>query len=221
MIFTMEYKRKVNVEKLLKFGFVQTGKEYCYNADLLEGQFKLSVIVSDKGVLSTKVVDLSSGELYTLHLIDGVTGSFVGKIKEEYDEILQSISEKCFERDVFKSDYTKKVIEFARNEYRDELEFLWEKFSDNAVLRRKDTSKWYAAILTVSRDKFGLEGSGKVEVIDLRMPPEELVKLVDNKKYFPGYHMNKKHWLTIILDGSVPIKEISERIRVSYALAKK
>lgn len=213
--------KKANFEKLLSFGFLKSGKDYVYNINLLEGQFELNVRVSEKGVLTTKVVDLSTGELYTLHLIEGVSGAFVGKIKEEYDAILQEIYEKCFEKDVFKSEYTKKVIEFARREYGDELEFLWEKFTDNAVLRRKDTSKWYAAILTVARDRLGLEGNDKVEVIDLRMPPEELAKLVDNVKYFPGYHMNKKHWLTIILDGSVPLDEIFERISVSYALADK
>lgn len=221
MKYTNFLNKKVNFAKLLNFGFLQTGKEYTYNASLLEGQFLLSVMISDKGVLSTKVVDLSSGEPYTLHLYEGASGSFVGRVKEEYENILQEICEKCFERDVFKSEYAKKVIEFARKEFGDELEFLWEKFTDNAVLRRKDTSKWYAAILTVVSDKLGLNGTDKLEVIDLRVPPEELVKLVDNKRYFPGYHMNKRHWLTIILDGSVPIKEIFERIRVSYTLAKK
>ena len=35
----------------------------------------------------------------------------------------------------------------------------------------------------------------------------------------PGWHMNKKHWCTIILDGSVPFKEICRRIDASYLLA--
>lgn len=36
----------------------------------------------------------------------------------------------------------------------------------------------------------------------------------------PGYHMNKKHWNTIILDGSVPDKEILSWIDHSYELVK-
>ncbi|MBR1680176.1 MmcQ/YjbR family DNA-binding protein, partial [bacterium] len=54
--------------------------------------------------------------------------------------------------------------------------------------------------------------------IDLRASTEEIENLVDNKKYFSGYHMNKKHWLTIILDGSVPIEDIYNRIDSSYNL---
>ena len=34
----------------------------------------------------------------------------------------------------------------------------------------------------------------------------------------PGYHMNKKHWNTVLLDGSVPDKEILSWIDHSYSL---
>lgn len=37
----------------------------------------------------------------------------------------------------------------------------------------------------------------------------------------PGYHMNKKHWNTVILDGSVPDKEILSWIDHSFELVKK
>ena len=49
---------------------------------------------------------------------------------------------------------------------------------------------------------------------------EEIEKLKDNKKYFPAYHMNKKHWCTICLDGTVELKEIYKLIDISYELAK-
>jgi predicted DNA-binding protein (MmcQ/YjbR family) len=34
----------------------------------------------------------------------------------------------------------------------------------------------------------------------------------------PGYHLNKRHWNTIVLDGSVPDEEVEELIDHSYAL---
>ena len=37
----------------------------------------------------------------------------------------------------------------------------------------------------------------------------------------PGYHMNKKHWNTIILDGSLAISLVKEMIDDSYALIVK
>jgi len=74
----------------------------------------------------------------------------------------------------------------------DELEFLWTKFPDNAVWRRKDNSKWYGAILTVSRNKLGLSSNEVAEIIDLRLEKEQMSKTIDNEHYFPGWHMNKK-----------------------------
>ncbi|MCB0060800.1 MAG: MmcQ/YjbR family DNA-binding protein [Caldilineaceae bacterium] len=37
----------------------------------------------------------------------------------------------------------------------------------------------------------------------------------------PGYHMNKRHWNTVLLDGSIAEAEIKEMIDASYALVAK
>ena len=62
---------------------------------------------------------------------------------------------------------------------------------------------------------------GLAEVIDLRMQPDKLAALVDGKTYFLGWHMNKKHWYTMLLDGSVPYAKLCQRIDESYQLAQK
>ena len=95
----------------------------------------------------------------------------------------------------------------------------WKRSSDNAILRRKDTGKWYAAILTVAKSKLGIDSGEVVEIIDLRVKPEKLEALLQNDNYYPGWHMNKKSWYTIILDGSVDTEEICRGIDESYRLA--
>lgn len=59
-----------------------------------------------------------------------------------------------------------------------------------------------------------------VEIIDLRSEPRVLENLIDNERYYPGWHMNKKHCYTIILDDSVPLEEICGRIDESYLLTE-
>lgn len=212
--------KKVNIKKLEPFGFMKEDDGYIYHADLLCGQMKLTVTITDEKIY-TSVIDTVTDDEYVLHLVAEATGSFVGKVREEYEGVLQSIDQNCFETDVFKSDCAKKLIEYVRNTYGDELEFLWQKFDDNAIWRRKDTAKWYAALLTVSKRKLSLDSDELIEIIDLRGTPEEIEALVDNKRYFPGYHMNKKHWYTMLLDGSVSFEEICKRIDESYKLARK
>ncbi len=211
--------RKVIFSKLGDFGFIKSKTLYKYSKTLSESGFEMTVTINKSGMVSAKVVEPDIGE-YTLHLTDSA-GSFVGKVREEYEQILTDIAESCFEPDVFKAEQTKRLTEYVREKYRRELEFLWDKFEGNAVWRRGDTNKWFAAVLTVSRRKLGLNSDEIVEIIDLRLPPEEMAALVDGKRYFGGWHMNKKHWYTIILDGSVEFEELCRRIDVSYSLAVK
>lgn len=221
MIQTEFKNKKINIQKLLSYGFTEQENSYTYTADIVDEQMKMTVTALSDGMIYTKVIDNSTGEEYVLHRVLGTCGAFVGQVKNEYESILNDISEKCFEPDVFKSDDAKKIIEYVRSGYGDELEFLWKKFPDNAVFRRKDTGKWYAALLTVSKRKLGIDSDETAEILDLRIKPEDLKILIDNDKYFPGYHMNKKHWYAICLDGSVTIEEICRRIDESYMLAVK
>ena len=55
--------------------------------------------------------------------------------------------------------------------------------------------------------------------INLKCDPEKAIELREEfESVQPGYHMNKKHWNTIILDGTVPAKKILEWIDHSYNL---
>lgn len=209
-------------KKLLNYGFKCDGQNYAYITSILNGQFEMRVNVGGKnGAVKTELIDAGSGEPYTLHLVEGAGGAFVGEVREAFEGVLSEIAEKCFVPDVFKGDVAHAVIEYVREKYGDELEFLWKTSPSNAVWRRKDNKKWYAAMLTVSKSKLGLNSDEVVSVIDLRIDPEVLNDLVDGIKYFRGYHMNKKHWFTMCLDGSVPAEEICARIDKSYVLAKK
>lgn len=214
-------KRRAEAEKLRGFGFVKGKGGHVYSVGLMGGQFRMEVTVSKDSKVRADVFDAATGEIYEPVKVFGATGAFVGKLRAEYEKVLEEISERCFCRDSFTSDQAREVIEYVRRKYGDELEFLWPKFSQNAILRRKDNEKWYAALLNLQRCKMGLEGEELVDIINLRMEPERLEKLVDGKKYFAGFHMNKRHWVTICLDGSVSVKGICERIDESYRLAKK
>lgn len=214
-------RKTANFEKLAAYGFSKETDGYSYTAVLSGNGFLMTVRITEQGDVRAVVTDPAFGEPYTLHLVDGALGSFVGGVRAEYERVLTDIAERCFEVDVFKSELSKKAIAYIRDTYGDALEYLWQKFPDNAVVRRKDNRKWYAVLLTVSRRRLGFDSDERVEIIDLRMPPEEIEKQVDGVRLLPGYHMNKKHWVTVCLDGSVSFAEICRKIDESYRLAKK
>lgn len=213
--------KTVNYQKLMAYGFSQEDDIFVYSTALSDTGFTMTVKIKKDGEITAIVVDPAFNEPYTLHLDDSAVGSFVGQVKSQYEALLEEIAGKCFDMEIFKSVQSGEVIRYLRDTYCDELEYLWQKFPDNAVVRRKDNQKWYAAILTVSGRKLGFESDENVEIIDLRMSPEDVVKQVDGVKILPGYHMNKKHWITICLDGSVSTDEIFTLIDESYRLAVK
>lgn len=208
-------------DKLITFGFKQFGEEYEYITDILDGLLVMQVKILNNGSLKTKLTDSITKEEYTLHQNSDATGQFVGKVRQEYELILKDIKEKCFEKDVFKKTQTRTVISYIKTKYNSKLEFLWSKFPEAAITRRKDNKKWYAVFLIIPESKLGFSSNQKVEIICLRINLDSRNSLIDCKNYFPGYHMNKKHWCTIILNNSIEINEIYKRIDDSFKLAKK
>ena len=72
---------------------------------------------------------------------------------------------------------------------------------------------------TLGEEKVGEE---QIARINLKCDPEEALFLRDTfTAVVPGYHMNKTHWNTVILDGSIPNGEIERMIDSSYALVVK
>ncbi len=216
------FKRKAfDFQKLIAYGFRRTDKGFEWFSSLMDGQFMLVVIVSDSGKIEAKVLETETEEEYALFRVAEANGAFVGQLRAEAENILSDIAQNCCYMQIFKSAQAQMVIDYAQKQYATVPEYLWPKFPDNAVLRRADDKKWYAVILTVERRKLGLEGDENVEILDLRVRPDELETFIDKKRYFSGYHMNKRHWYTILLDGSLPDEEIRQRIDASFYLHKK
>ena len=212
--------KKIDFKKLEEFGFELIDNSYCYHTSLLKNQFKMSVKISLDNSIFTEIIDTETTEPYVLHFLEIKRSGYSEKVYKAYNEVLEKIQKECFEDEIFKANYTKEIINYIKNKYGDELEFLWEKSPKTAVVRRKTSKKWYAVILTVSKRKLNLDTDEIIEAINLHNRVEEIEKLIDNKKYFPAYHMNKKHWCTICLDGTVELKEIYKLIDISYELAK-
>lgn len=210
----------VNFNRLEKFGFKKEGNNYVYKTLILDGSFEMLIYVSLDGKVKTKVLDSVSGEEYILHLVGGI-GEFVGKVRLEFEKILTEVRDSCFDRSVHSSPQTKRVIEFIGEKFNGKLEYLWEKYPTDAIWRRSDNKKWYGLVMTIPKNKLNFETDELVEVMDVRAKPEFIDNVVDGKLFFRGYHMNKTHWLTFILDDSVEDSKIFSLIEESYNLAKK
>ncbi|ARU58252.1 hypothetical protein OLMES_4236 [Oleiphilus messinensis] len=78
-------------------------------------------------------------------------------------------------------------------------------------------------VFKVKEKMFGtLSENEGVGQMNLKCDPQQALMLRDIfESVMPGYHMNKKHWNTVILDGSIPIGELQRMIDHSYTLVVK
>lgn len=212
--------KTIDYGKMLEYGFFKKEDNYFYENKIYDNQFKVVVEITKEKKLS-KIIDLSTWEEYVLIDVKDTSGNFTLKIKEEYENILNDIIEKCTTRNIFKSKQAKYIIKYIREKYNDDLEYLWEKFSNNAVWRNKNNKKWYGILLVIPESKLGIESDKIIEIIDLRYQKDNINNIIDNDKIFPGYHMNKNSWITIRLDESVDINEIYKLIDNSYEISLK
>ena len=109
------------------------------------------------------------------------------------------------------------IFEYVKKQYGTLPEYLWKTSPESAILRHKN-GKWYAAVLQVEKSKLGLEGGGTVDIINVKCEPDMVGFLSQTYGFLPGYHMNKKYWITMLLDGMVSEAKILDFLDMSYDL---
>ncbi len=113
---------------------------------------------------------------------------------------------------------TEQVLQYIQDTYGVMPEYLWEN-DHNAALRNPRTNKWFAVLIRdLPRSKLGLASDHKTDVLNLKCDPLMTHSVADGVRCFPAYHMNKEHWISVLLDGTVPIADLSFLIDMSFSL---
>lgn len=87
------------------------------------------------------------------------------------------------------------------------------------VLRHSDTKKWYAIVLRVPRRKFGQDSDELVDIVNMKLPVEMFGSFGKEDGVYPAYHMNKLHWISVLLPDA-PDDAVKFLINVSFEATK-
>ena len=113
-------------------------------------------------------------------------------------------------------------IEKYINEQYDALqEYPWKDTPNFTTFKHRNNKKWFALIMDVPYTTLKIDKDGNVNVVNLKNIPEIIGGLRKEKGILPAYHMNKEHWITVLLDGTVPKEKICGLIDLSYELTRK
>ncbi len=114
-----------------------------------------------------------------------------------------------------------KLEKYILDNYGVESEYPWAKHPTFAVFRHENNNKWFAVIMTIDKSKLGIKRGGEIDVINVKSEPNLAVSMRGQQGIYPAYHMNKEHWLSIALDGSVAEENIKFLLSLSFYLTSK
>ena len=207
-----------NSKKAKEYGFVENQGAWTYSSTILQGDFLMMVTVED-GDLSFQVYDQETGDLYPQVHMESMRGTFVGSVREACLEVLYGIRKACFEVQEFLCPQTKRIMALVQEKYGNQLEYLWEKSPDTAVLRHEDNQKWYAILMRIPWDRLDKGREGLVEAVNLKH--DQVADLLSQNRIYPAFHMNKRYWISLPLDDTLTDEKVLELFERSWFLTSK
>ena len=207
-----------NQEKARAYGFLESSGVWTYSCMILQGDFVMTVSITADNV-NFQVFDQEMGDLYPQVHMESMTGSFVASVREACLEILYQIRKACFEVQDFICPQTKRIMAQIQEKYGNQLEYLWEKSPDTAVLRHESNKKWYAVLMRISWDKLEKGREGLVEAVNLKH--DQVADLLLKKGIYSAFHMNKRYWISVAFDDTLSDEIVLELIEKSWNLTSK
>ena len=207
-----------NQEKAHAYGFVENSGVWTYSCQILQGDFVMTVSITADNVCF-QVFDQETADLYPQVHMESMRGNFVGSVREACLEILYQIRKACFDVQDFICPQTKRIMDQVQEKYGNQLEYLWEKSPDTAVLRHEDSQKWYAVLMRIPWDRLDKAREGLVEAVNLKH--DCVADLLSQKGIYPAFHMNKRYWISLALDDSLSDDDVLEFLEISWNLTLK
>ena len=111
------------------------------------------------------------------------------------------------------------IAAYIRDSYGVEADYPWPRYPEYAVFRHTNNRKWFALVMRIEKAKLGLPGAGMIDIVNLKLESALAVEfLTAEPGFLPGYHIARGSWVSVLLDGSVPLARITPLIDQSFAV---
>ena len=231
-------RKKIVPTRARSFGFVPDGDGLLFSRDFHSGEFRAEVRVSPDGKITGRVIDKMNDEDYAPLRAEGMRGAYVSGVRAAYEAILNEIADACCDEYLFASDQANRIANAVKATWGIEPDFPFdeERYRAAAVFRHGDNGKWFGLLMPVKKSNgkwFGLlmpvkksvlageSASDRIDVMNLKADPERIPALWKVDGIYPAYHMNRKYWISLALDGRVADDLAMELVRESFRLTEK
>ena len=216
MLYPLLEQYDIDCKRAIAYGFSRTEAGLELKKEL-PGVGLYAVFVIAGKSFEVNVFDADTDEEYLpFNVLDNITG-FVTGIREQVEDLVQEIKEKC----LLNSNMKLRLMEYCERKFGTEPEAPWEDSPDAYTFKTAKRNKWYALFMTIPYKSLGLVAKGALDVVNIKLPPEKVLDLIDRVHFYPAYHMNKKHWITIVLNKEVDEPLVQQLLEESYGLVEK
>jgi predicted DNA-binding protein (MmcQ/YjbR family) len=206
---------EIEYQKLLEFGFKKEKDSYIFKKELNSDLYVIFLIQCK--TLKIDVYEKLTNEKYLPFYIKEGEGSYSKELKEKIETIKKECMKTCFQSINIKE----QILSYVRKKYQTEPEYPWIKFPDYFTLKTSKSQKWYGLVMNISIERLGVKRDYMVDAMNLKNIPDKIQSLIDYKTVFPAHHMNKKYWITILLNKETDMELLKQLIDESYQLVEK
>ncbi|MBR4321482.1 MmcQ/YjbR family DNA-binding protein [Treponema sp.] len=209
---------KIKIDSLKTAGFSKSDdSSYFLRLPVSNGDFYADFALSPASQsLVVQLFDSSTGEKYPLFDMPRSQGAFVASLREEVQKLVDKLKSSCFEVHDLKDEY----VAWIKSRFSAFPDFPWPDTPDYCVFRCPN-EKWFALVMKVKYRQLGLTGEEEVWVVNMKAPDDKIPSLIDKASVFPAWHMNKKHWITVLLTAATDFENLCQLTEISYELVNK
>lgn len=214
----MFYRKRPVFSKIEEYGFKKLDGYYILEKDFFGNNFRAIIRIDEDGDIRSKVIDKMNDEEYLPLNLSSYNGQFVNLVRNSFNELLSDIASFCYTDVLFSSNQANRIATFISDKYNIIPDFPWDETPHNSsgVFRHIDSRKWFALIMNIKRGS--VDKSDSTEMVDVMNLKAEKIELKDG--IYGANHMNKRYWISIILDDSLSDEKIFALISSSYNLTK-
>lgn len=201
-------------KNLENYGFIKKNSNYHFEKNFKNNKFKTIIEISNDGKVKGNVYDLETDDEYLPLRVKN--DKYTDTVRTLYEEILTDIREKCFLKNYFINLQSNRITSFIKEKYGDDPKFLWKKWDGYGVFKHETNDKWYGIIMNININKLEKNTNKETEIINLKIDTKKIEDLLKKKGFYSAYHMNKKNWISVILNDTLCDSIIKKLIDESY-----
>lgn len=203
--------RSLDPAKAEEAGFRKKGTGYVLRKPLQGLGLQAEITLGEK-TLGVRVLEEDGEEFYLLR-VGNAAGSFLPSVRDAAEEAAREIADRVFPAE----DPGRRILETARRRFGTVPDAPFDDGGESLALRAEN-GKWYALVMTIDASRLSKDRRGPVRVMNLKVDPAKRESYRDDLYFYPAYHMNKTHWMTVLLDGGLDWDKAERILEESYRL---